>query len=237
MRVLLFDKDFLFLNHLQSMIHSFFYDRHITCPEILSFDTDRELLSHCQDTDIVFLDICQTEDNELLTLQRLKITHPAVLVFVITAHIENLDKAIQCQVFRCMKKPITIEQLTANLRDALKVRFSTDPLIALETKECTYTICASDIIYIDSCARKVCMHTMSGNYTSLHPLKYWINQLPPHLFGLSHQSFLVNYKYVKHFDHALVYLKVNNDQIHISRRRYTLFKNGHRLYLESMKGA
>ena len=103
---------------------------------------------------------------------------------------------------------------------------------AIRSSICCHT---NDIIFIEARERKITVYTINGSYLSIHPMNYWIDKLIGLSFFQTHKSFLINLKYVCHFNHDTVYLCDNQFQAYLTRRKYTLFKNTYLLYLDSTK--
>lgn len=77
----------------------------------------------------------------------------------------------------------------------------------------------SNILYFESMNRQLLMHTVSGNMLFYGRLKDVYDKLKKEGFFYVHQSFLVNYKYIKKFDKGQEILLKNGERIQVSHSR------------------
>ena len=235
MRILICDDDPLFTNELNKAIQSFFKKNHFKCPDICIYSNGEEFLKDTDEMDLVFLDIEMPGISGISVGKKIKTDYPNAIIFIITSYIEYLDEAMRFHVFRYLSKPLDRQRLFRNLKDALELYFSSNTRIPIETKEGVCSVSAQDIIFVETASRKVIVHTISGDYISIHTMQYWLDTLPKSTFFQSHKSFLVNYGHVKSFDHSLIHLYDNQYEAYLTRRKYTQFKEGYLLYLESTR--
>lgn len=235
MRILICDDDRLFMDELEKTIHAFFTERHLKSPDICIYENGIDILKDGRDIDILFLDIEMPGPDGISVGKQIKAVHPNTIIFIVTSYIEYLDDAMRFHVFRYLTKPLDHQRLFRNLDDALRLCSTVNIRIPIETKDGIYTVFASDIIMIEIVSRKVIVHTATGDFISVHPMRYWLDILPNGSFFQSHKSFIVNYKHVKNFDHSLIRLYNNQYEAYLTRRKYTQFKERYLLYLESTR--
>lgn len=138
-------------------------------------------------------------------------------------------------MFRYLSKPIERHRLFCNLKDALEVYNSSVTKYLIETKQRCHTIPASNLVSVEALGRKVTIHTLEGDYESIHPMKYWTEILTLNCFFPTHRSFIVNLLHISSFDHSMVYLCGGQYKAYLVRRKYTQFKQAYLLYLESTR--
>ncbi|MDO4294237.1 MAG: LytTR family DNA-binding domain-containing protein [Eubacteriales bacterium] len=233
MQILICDDDELFIQQLQRYIALFFKQRHLSCPNILSFTSGEKLLSYPGKIDILFLDIEMPGMNGIYIGNVLKQRNEKTIIFVVTSYSEYLDEAMRFHVFRYLSKPLEKRRLFRNLKDAISLYHSASATIAVETRHEVVMFPSSEIIAIEAVGRNVTVHTTRGDYVSIRNMQHWIETLPQSCFAQSHRSFIVNFQHVCSFNHDTIRLADGNLSAYLTKRKYTEFKNAYFLYLES----
>lgn len=234
MRILICDDDFLIHQQLNKYIQCFFRNNNLKCPEIIAFDSGEALLEDKGQKDIVFLDVEMPGVSGIFTGKELKKQNPNVIIFIVTSYMEYLDEAMRFHVFRYLTKPIDKQRLFRNLKDAIRLHYSSTAQILVETKSGVYCVPITDIVLVEARERKVIVHTTHISYESVHNILYWAEKLTHPCFFQSHRSFIVNMQYVDHFDHTLIYLCKKQFTAYLTRRKYTQFKETYLMYMESL---
>jgi two-component system LytT family response regulator len=229
------DDDIEFSNQLKQTIQDFFEENSLNAPCISIYHNGETLLSDTEPMDIVFLDVEMPGLNGIYVGNKLKERNENIIIFIVTSYVEYLDEAMRFHVFRYLSKPLDLQRLFRNMKDALQLYHTTVTKILIETKQKSYTIPASDIISVEACGRQVTVHTRQQDFVSVHPMSYWIQTLHMPCFFPTHRSFIVNLKYVSDFDHFLIHLYDNQFEAYLTRRKYTQFKEAYLLYLESAR--
>ena len=235
MRIAICDDDPLFTAQLLSYLKDFFKLKGLKCPEISTFNSGESLLKDSREKDIVFLDIEMPGLSGIATGTELKSQNKNTIIFVVTAYTEYLDDAMRFHVFRYLSKPLEKQRLFRNMKDALYVYCISSDKIAIETKQGTFTVPASDIIMIESLNKKTFVRTLERDYESVSSITEWAQRLPENCFFQSHRSFIVNFEHVSDFDHTLIHLCSRQYSAYLTRRKYTSFKTAYLLYLESVR--
>lgn len=235
MRILLCDDDTLILEQLQKNIVNYFHANHLKRPDIAAFTSGGDLLSDRGEMDIVFLDIEMPGMNGIYVGNELKKRNKNIIIFVITSYSEYLDDAMRFHVFRYLSKPLDRQRLFRNLKDALDCYSAMTVKIPVETKDGIYIFPASQVIAIEAQGRKVMVHTVKGDFKSVHNMDWWAVHLPKNCFYQTHRSFLINFEHVTDFDHTTVRLTNPTVTAYLTRRKYSSFKAAYLLYLESTR--
>lgn len=235
MRIILCDDEPLITKQLEGLLKEYFSKSNLKSPEIVTFYNGEALLNDPGEKDLVFLDIEMDGLSGIYVGNELKQQNPDMIIFVVTSYSEYLDDAMKFHVFRYLSKPIDKQRFYRNLKDALHLYATTNTKIAIETKSGVYIVSATDIISVEAQGRTIWVHTLSGDYESVHPMQYWIDTLQAKCFFQSHRSFLVNLSHVTSFNHFQINLYQNQYQAYLTKRRYTAFKEAYLLYLESIR--
>lgn len=235
MRILICDDDLPAAEQLQTCLQQFFSKNKLKSPDIVIYPNGESLLADQNSKDIVFLDIEMPGLSGIFVGNELKKANKNIIIFIITSYVEYLDEAMRFHVFRYLSKPLDRQRLFRNMKDAIQLYNTSATKILIETKQGCFTIFASEIILIESHARKVTVHTAKCSYESIHNMKYWMEALTMHCFFPTHKSFIVNLEHVSDFNHSLIHLHNNQFEAYLTRRKYTQFKEAYLLYLESIR--
>lgn len=235
MRILICDDDVIFTELLVKYLHEYFNKANLKPCKIAVFHNGEVLLHDKGPKDLVFLDIEMSGISGICVGNALKEENKNIIIFIVTSYIEYLDEAMRFHVFRYLSKPLDKQRLFRNLRDALRLYNSAVTKIPIETKQGISSVYASDIILITAQSRKVIVHTVSGNYFSVHNILYWAQLLNMKCFFQTHRSYIVNMGYVTDFDHLTVRLSNGQFEAYLTRRKYSQFKDAYLLYLESIR--
>ena len=232
MRILICDDDDLMIKQIRKYCQFFFDQIQVKCPELVCFSDGETLLSDEGEKDILFLDIEMPGMNGIYVGNELKMRNENIIIFIVTSHSEYLDEAMRFHVFRYLSKPLDKQRFFRNMKDAVDLYNSTTVKIPIETKQGVHTLPASSIVAIEAQGRKITVHTVKGDFESIHTIKYWENLLPKNHFFQTHRSFIINFEYVTDFDHTLVHMSDNQFHAYLTKRKYSAFKEAYLLYLE-----
>lgn len=235
MRILICDDDIELSQQLKKILVAFFQKNSLKPPEIVIFNSGEDLLKDSGCKDIVFLDIEMPGMNGIYVGNELKQKNKNTIIFVITSYSQYLDEAMRFHVFRYLSKPLEKQRIFRNMKDALSLYNSSIIKISIETKEGSFIVMSTDIVFIEANNHKTIVHTINADYLCIHNINYWLAQLHMPCFFQSHRSFIVNLNYVSSFDHSLIYLCSNQYRAYLTRRKYTQFKDAFLLYLESSR--
>lgn len=235
MRILICDDDPFIREQLASYCRDFFAQIHVKCPELACFSDGAALLADLGEKDILFLDIEMPGKNGIAVGTELKKENSRLMIFIVTSYAEYLDDAMRFQVFRYLSKPLDRQRFFRNMKDAVERYHTIAVKIPVETRQGVHTLPASDIVVIEAQARKVIVHTVWGDFVSVHNMQYWLKLLPKNCFFQTHRSFLVNLEHVTDFDRTLVYLADCPIRAYLTKRKYGAFKEAYLLYLESTR--
>ena len=235
MRILICDDDDLTIKQIRKYCQFFFDKIEVKCPELVCFSDGETLLSDEGEKDILFLDIEMPGMNGIYVGNELKMRNENIIIFIVTSHSEYLDEAMRFHVFRYLSKPLDKQRFFRNMKDAVDLYNSTTVKIPIETKQGVHTLPASSIVAIEAQGRKITVHTVKGDFESVHTIKYWENLLPKNHFFQTHRSFIINFEYVTDFDHTLVHMNDNQFHAYLTKRKYSSFKEAYLLYLESTR--
>ena len=235
MRILICDDDDLMIKQIRKYCQFFFDKIQVKCPELVCFSDGETLLSDEGEKDILFLDIEMPGMNGIYVGNELKTQNENIIIFIVTSYSEYLDEAMRFHVFRYLSKPLDKQRFFRNMKDAVDLYNSMTVKIPIETKQGVHTLPASSIVAVEAQGRKITVHTVKGDFESIHTIKYWEKLLPKNHFFQTHRSFIINFEHVTDFDHTLVHMSDNQFHAYLTKRKYSAFKEAYLLYLESTR--
>ena len=207
-------------------------------PKYDTYISGEELLNSDGRVDIAFLDVEMPGITGITVGKRLKEKYPYAKIFILTSYSDYLDEAMKFRVFRYLSKPLEKGRLYRNMKEALyQISIDTKPIL-IETANESVTRYADEVIMVESNMHIVKVFTVDQVYESTQPMKYWETFLDVGSFYKIHRSYIVNMKFVRSFDSAMVKMCGADGQIHwayMARRRYVDFKHAYIRYLEAMK--
>lgn len=235
MKIVCCDDDINIGNQLKEYLQLYFESITAPFPEFCFYNSGEDLLKYTDEIDIAFLDVEMPGLNGIQLGEELKRRYPNIIIFIVTSYPDYLDDAMRFQVFRYLSKPIDKNRLFRNMKDALFKYSTLSRKIQIETKNQVTMVYTRDIVLVEAKERKVFVHTKDKIYESIQKMDFWIEKLPSNSFFQSHRSYIVNLRFVSHFDNTLIHLCSDRFTAYLTRRKYVSFKNAYIMYLESLR--
>ena len=235
MKIVCCDDDINIGNQLKEYLQLYFESITAPFPEFYFYNSGEDLLKYADEIDIAFLDVEMPGLNGIQLGEELKRRYPNIIIFIVTSYPDYLDDAMRFQVFRYLSKPIDKNRLFRNMKDALFKYSTLSRKIQIETKNQVTMVYTRDIVLVEAKERKVFVHTKDKIYESIQKMDFWIEKLPSNSFFQTHRSYIVNLRFVSHFDNTLIHLCNDRFTAYLTRRKYVSFKNAYIMYLESLR--
>lgn len=199
------------------MVQEFFDRKDI---EIMRFDVFYEgesLLKSKTAYDVLFLDIEVGKENGIEIAKKLRVHDPDMIIIVITSYLKYSMEGYKIQAARYLLKPVAKALLFSELDEVLSVYDHGSYVVAREGA-ISQRIRRSDIYYVESYGRKVCIHTRSEAFISKESFHTWVQQLDSSMFVECYKGILVHVKQIKAIQKETLVL--DNEQIlPLARRR------------------
>ena len=227
MRVAICDDERRCLELTHALIFRYLNSRNIEAC-IDTFTNASEILKTKSDFDFVFMDIEMEAVNGLTAAKKLRERNPRIMIFFITHYDFYLDDAMNIAPFRYLPKPIDSFRLYKGLDIAVKKWYQSQRYIkvtesATKTK---LTINMYDILFIENSKRKTKITTKNGEFCTDESYRNVKSELLSNEdFSETHQSFVVNFNYVKFHSREKIILEYAG-KIHtayVSRRKFSDF--------------
>lgn len=207
------------------------------CPEF--YETGDSLLAAGKQFDIVFLDIQMDGTDGIETAKLLRQRDEDAILIFITGIREYVFKAFDVAAFHYLLKPIeedkfheVFQRAKRELEKRKKQRRET---IFIKTRNRSFTLEKDSILYIESRAKKVEIHTVGENievYASMNEMEAQLGDG----FYRCHRGYLVNMAFVAEYDSESITLN-NGEYIYLAKEKYGEFVKTYMRYLRNGVGA
>lgn len=156
-------------------------------------------------------------------------------IIFLTSHTEYMPDAFKVKAFRFLAKPLDEEHLKEALTDAQKELADVKKIIINNFgREMLADI--KDIMYIRADRKSTVLHLENEEIETGYPLKYWMEEFGGFDFCQAHKSYLVSVRHIKQVLPEGVMLKITEEIIPLSRRKYSTVKNAFFRYIEEHAG-
>ncbi|MCI9442640.1 MAG: response regulator transcription factor [Ruminococcus sp.] len=192
-----------------------------------------ELIASGKQFDIVFLDIQMEGMNGIETARRLrKRQEDAVLIFI-TGMKEYVFDALDLYAFQYLLKPLDEKKFAEVLERAAREVGKKEDKKYLFIKTRNLTLDQTDIMYIESKAKKVEIHTAKAKktieiYASMDELESQLGEE----FYRCHRAYIVNMAYITEYDSESITL-TNGDRIYLAKKKYKEFVKTYMWHLQN----
>ena len=164
---------------------------------------------------IIFLDIEMEKLDGLATAREIRKIDSSVLIIYISGFDDYLKELFEVEPFRFVSKPIQLEQLQRYCAEAIKKIEGMNNLFVYSYNKEEYSVPIKEIVYFESNKRLVDIHMNDGTvrsfYGKLNNLEKEIQKINKHFIRI-HQSFLVNYSYIKSMTYSEVVLECKDEE-------------------------
>lgn len=200
LRIGICDDEEASLDELRRLSTDYGRERHLDL-DIRCFSAGDELLAELKagsSFDVLFLDIYLGEDDGIEIAKKIReFDKAACIVFATSSRDRALD-SYSVRALQYLVKPIGPESLAQAMDQALAAYPpSLDKQVVIKNKQGNYRIFLGDIVYAESDARVITVHTRSrGPISFYEKLDNFELQCGDRRFLRCHKSFLINLDYV-----------------------------------------
>ncbi len=186
------------VEYVSSFIKKEFGDQH----KIFEFVTPKELERYVNvvlkgDLDILVIDVDLVTDNGIKVTERLKKSYPGIRVIFISGQIRFVGDIFELKPVYFIEKPIDGTKLLSAIHLAIQdIEEGARDTISILNKGVVLNLDLRKIMYIESCQRTVTIYE-GKNKRDVNTKMDVIEKLLPEKFCRCHQSFIVNFDYVR----------------------------------------
>jgi len=198
-----------------------------------SYATGEELLASGKRFDIVFLDIQMEGMNGIEAARRLRDRQEDAVLIFITGIKEYVFEALDLYAFHYLLKPVDEDKFMEVLDRAFMEAGKRKEREWLFIKTRNLTIDQADILYIESRAKKLEIHTAGAK----EPIEIYaaMDELEGQLGGSfyrCHRAYIVNMAHITEYDNESITL-TNGDRVYLTKKKYGEFVKAYMCFLQN----
>lgn len=197
-----------------------------------SYATGEELLAAGKQFDIVFLDIQMDGMDGIETAKTLRKQQDEIVLIFVTGNREYVFDALDLYAFHYLLKPVDEGKFREALARAAREVAKKREKRSLFIKTRNLTLNQADILYIESRAKKVEIHTAGSKdiieiYATMEELERRLGED----FYRCHRAYLVNMAHITEYDNDSITI-MNGDRICLTKKKYGEFVKAYMWYLQ-----
>ena len=203
---------------------------------IEAYATGEELLASGKRFDIVFLDIQMEGMNGIEAARNLREKNAnlgvedTVLVFI-TGIKDYVFDAFDLYAFQYLLKPIDERKFAEVLEKAVREAAKKKERRVLFIKSRNFTLDQSEILYIESRAKKVEIHTVRQTIEIYAAMDELEGQLGDEFYRC-HRAYIVNMDCITEYDSESITL-TNGDRVYLTKKKYGEFVKAYMWHLQN----
>lgn len=200
---------------------------------IEAYATGGELLASGKRFDIVFLDIQMEGMNGIEAARSLREKQGDTVLVFVTGIRDYVFDAFDLYAFQYLLKPIDEDKFAEVLARAVREAAKKKERRVLFIKSRNLTLDQSEILYIESRAKKVEIHTKGAAqaieiYAAMDELEGQLGEN----FYRCHRAYIVNMDFITEYDGESITL-TNGDRVYLTKKKYGEFVKAYMWHLQN----
>lgn len=197
-------------------------------------ETMFEFFKKNTDIGIIVLDIVFVHSNGIEVAKKIRGINTKTRIFFISAYEKFAVEGYGLSADEYLLKPLKyLEFEKAISRALLKIQVDKNKIFVESTNQGKIVIDLDDILFFETCERKIKIHTTEGLFTSYRRMKEYEKRLEGEHFYRCHAAFIVNLLYISQIKDNVVLLK-DGSEIMISKKRRKGFMSEFTKYIGSL---
>lgn len=198
---------------------------------IEAYATGEELLASGKRFDIVFLDIQMEGMNGIETARGLREKQADTVLVFVTSIKDYVFDAFDLYAFQYLLKPIDERKFAEVLERAVREATKKKERRVLFIKSRNLTLDQSEILYIESRAKKVEIHTVRQTIEIYAAMDELEGQLGDEFYRC-HRAYIVNMDCITEYDSESITL-TNGDRVYLTKKKYGEFVKAYMWHLQN----
>lgn len=226
MEIAVVDDEKTIKEHICALIEEQQPDSHIE-----AYATGEELLVSGKRFDIVFLDIRMEGMNGIEAAKKLREQQGDIILIFITGMKDYVFDALDLYAFQYLLKPVDEGKFAEVLKRAVREAARKKERRVLFIKSRNLTLDQSEILYIESRAKKVEIHTERQNieiYAAMDELEGQLGEE----FYRCHRAYIVNMDRITEYDSESITL-TSGDRVYLTKKKYGEFVKAYMWHLQN----
>lgn len=200
---------------------------------IEAYSTGEELIASGKRFDIVFLDIQMDGMNGIEAARNLRQRQEDTVLIFITGIEEHVFDALDLYAFHYLLKPVDERKFVEVLERAAGEAKKKKEKKCLFIRTRNLMLDQSDILYIESRAKKLEIHTAGADkaieiYAAMDELDGQLGED----FYRCHRAYIVNMAHITEYDNESITL-TNGDKVYLTKKKYGEFVKAYMWFLQN----
>lgn len=192
------DDECVFVDHLTGLLNQYAAETGENIKVTAYYDGLDLIEKYDPSTDLIFLDIQMRLVNGLRAAESIRQKDEEVGIIFLTTLSQYGLEGYKYHAVNYIMKPIQYVRLKAEIDQWLKRhRKERNPSIVISNDTGRYKVLLNSLSYVETCGRKLLLHTEQDNVICYKSMKEMENELRDKGFARCHTSCLVNLQYVK----------------------------------------
>lgn len=167
--------------------------------------------------DLIYMDIQMKEQNGIDTARIIRKNNKSVLLIYVSSHEEYLKDIFEVEPFRFLPKPLDESKFIQYFKEAYYRIAENNTYFQFTFNKEIFRITYKDIVYFESRNRVIHVYLADGTteqfYGKLNNVEHEIAQGNQRFLRI-HQSYLVNYNYVRNMNYSSVVLDAGEGRVY-----------------------
>ena len=200
---------------------------------IEAYAAGADLLASGKRFDLVFLDIQMEGMDGIETARKLRKSQEETVLIFVTAMKEYVFEALDLYAFQYLLKPVDETKFAEVLERAVREAARKQEKHGLFIKTRNLTLDQADILYIESRAKKLEIHTAGADkaieiYAAMDELERQLWEG----FYRCHRAYIVNMAHITEYDNESITL-TNGDKVYLTKKKYGEFVKAYMWFLQN----